>query len=303
MARGKFQPDIHQEVRSILESKKSFGSSRHDAKKGNNDRDKIYSYSTMKIYQRECQKFAEYVREVSPDGRFTKIEDTKQYAKDYIAMHNADPNYSPYTVKMQRSALAKMYGVEGKTLGAVDERRRSDITRSRNRTVISEKTGKEIKNPTSRAGHFSEKNNREIVEFARGTGLRRSEMERLRGDQLREEGDRAYLEVTGKGGKTRYAEIIGPHKQEIIDRCKEAGHERVWDRVPSNMDVHHYRSQYATEMYNELARDVNEIPKKDRYHCRYDKAGTWYDREAMKKVTNSLGHNRINVIAEHYLRD
>lgn len=30
--------------------------------------------------------------------------------------------------------------------------------------------------------------------------------------------------------------------------------------------------------------------------------GVVYDKKAMKVVTEALGHNRISVIAEHYLR-
>jgi hypothetical protein len=66
------------------------------------------------------------------------------------------------------------------------------------------------------------------------------------------------------------------------------------------MDVHHYRSEYASTLYRKLARQ--EIPKAERYCCRGDLKGTWYDKAAMKEVSEALGHSRISVIAEHYLR-
>ena len=193
MAHGKGLRDIHQEVKSTLREKERFGQSKYEAKQNGTAKDGIYSYQTAKIYNRECQKFAEYVRAHSPDGRYTRLQDAFKYAKDYIAEHNADLSKSAYTVKLERSALAKLYGVDAKEIGEVRDRSRSDITRSRNRTIISEKTGKEIKNPHTRAGNFSEKNHPNEVAFARGTGMRRSEMESVRGNQLYERADGSVM--------------------------------------------------------------------------------------------------------------
>ena len=41
----------------------------------------------------------------------------------------------------------------------------------------------------------------------------------------------------------------------------------------------------------------------DRYVCRRDRAGVVYDKAAMLQVSRMLGHNRISVIAGHYLHD
>ena len=38
------------------------------------------------------------------------------------------------------------------------------------------------------------------------------------------------------------------------------------------------------------------------YCCRGDLAGVWYDRKAMLIASRNLGHNRVDVIAGHYLR-
>lgn len=90
MAHGKGLRDIHQEVKSTLREKERFGQSKYEAKQNGTAKDGIYSYQTAKIYNRECQKFAEYVRAHSPDGRYTSLKDAFKYAKDYIAEHNAD---------------------------------------------------------------------------------------------------------------------------------------------------------------------------------------------------------------------
>ena len=41
--------------------------------------------------------------------------------------------------------------------------------------------------------------------------------------------------------------------------------------------------------------------RKEKYFMRADRKGDVYDREAMEKVSKQLGHNRIDVIAGHYL--
>lgn len=46
---------------------------------------------------------------------------------------------------------------------------------------------------------------------------------------------------------------------------------------------------------------VLEKSELERYYCRLDKRGIIYDRKAMKTALKELGHNRINVIAGHYL--
>jgi len=282
MAHGKQRIDIHKEIKNTLKSKERFGESKYDAKKSGAMHDGIYSYQTAKIYNHECQKFAEYVREVSPDGRYTALKDCLGYAKDYIAKENADTSKSAYTVKMERSALAKLFDVKGSELGQVADRSRADITRSRERTVISDKTGKEIKNQSTRAGRFSEKNHYDVVEFARCTGMRRSELESVWGVQLHQREDGSYyFRMDGyqcKGGREREIPVIG-NVEHVKAMCDNAIGSRVFEKVPAHMDVHHYRSQYATELYKSLARERDAIPKEDRYCCRGDLKGVWYDKK------------------------
>lgn len=296
------QKDLHKEIKEKLQTMQRFGVSKYADKKNGTSKEGIYSFNTFRTYSRECQKFAEYVKQQSPAGRNTSLEDARMYAKDYIQGLNQNSSVSAYTVKLRASALGKLYQCSTKDFGATESRYRAEITRSRNRTVVSDKTGKVILNPNTNAGHFSEKKNQEIVAFARGTGLRRSELESLKGTQLVSREGRYYLDVTGKGGRQRFAPVIG-NVAAIVDRCKQAGSGRVWDKVPAHMDVHHYRSQYASELYKILSRERELIPREDRYYCRKELAGVCYDKAAMKEVSEALGHNRISVIAEHYLRD
>ncbi len=83
----------------------------------------------------------------------------------------------------------------------------------------------------------------------------------------------------------------------------EAGNKKVFTKISSAADIHSYRGDYATAIYLANARPLDQIPKCDRYYCRKDKKGIWYDKEAIKITSKALGHNRINVIAEQYLNN
>ena len=301
MSHGKLKSDIFQDIDRTLKEKLKKGSSKYQDKLNGIARNYIYSSQTALVYQKECMKFGEYVASHSPEGRYTSLEDAYQYAKEYIKLE--DNSKSSYTVKMERSALAKLFGVAGSDLCEVRNRKRADITRSRQGTVISKKSGKEIKNTKTRRGRFSEKNHKDEVAFAKGTGMRRSEMASVRGNQLIKKGNDYYIKMQGnqcKGGREREIPVRGDVER-IVELCERAGSGKVFNSVPQHMDVHHYRHEYATEFYKQIARKKEDIPKPDRYCCRCDLKGVWYDKKAMRIVSEALGHSRISVIAGHYL--
>ena len=289
-----------------LQGMERFGESKYEAKRNHQMQNGIYSHSTAKAYHRDCQKFAEYVKEHGANGRYTHLNETKELAKEYLA-REIESGKSAYTIKGERSALAKLFGVEGKELAAkVPERSRENITRSREHYVISEITGKKILNQSARAGHFSEKTHPDLVAFCNGTGLRRAELNHVRGDQFGIDEKGNYIirivDNQAKGGKERIVHVLD-NSEKVRELCERAGHNCVFDKIPQSMDVHYYRGRYATNRYNSLARPINEIPPNERYYCRGDRKGEVYDRVAMWIVTHDLGHNRLNVLSEHYLRD
>lgn len=51
----------------------------------------------------------------------------------------------------------------------------------------------------------------------------------------------------------------------------------------------------------EKSRSLHTPARKEKYFCKKDRRGVVYDRRAMPQVSRQLGHNRISVIAEHYL--
>lgn len=245
----------------------------------------IFSSQTLKTYEKEAASFAKYCKAQGVKS----IDDAKPLVKEYLQA-SIDSGKSAYTVRTQAAALCKIYQEPASNFIDLPKRERANITRSR------------LDRPSDR--HFSEKKNQELVNFCRGTGLRRSELQRLTPESLVKKDGKFYLQIKGKGGKVRVSPIIGPHKKEIVNRIQStAPGEKVWPRVNRHADIHSYRSNYATSLYNSLARNVAVLPASERYVCRKDRAGDVFDKKAMKIVSRALGHERIEVIASNYLRD
>lgn len=272
------------QIKDTLESKTAYGQSKYFYKlmAGNGGiQDKIFSYSTFKSYMKHANYFANYCK--SKYGCKT-LSECREYVNEWLLTRN---NLSASTQKLEAASLAKLYGCSTLDFIKTPPRRRQDIKRSRY--------------PAKRDRNFSESKNKEFILFCKSTGLRRSEITALRGNQLVERDNRYYINVKGKGGKIRTSPIIN-NVDFVVDKMRLAGENKVWTNISSNADIHSYRSDYAVYYYNTLARDISCIPNEDRYYCKSDLSGVIYDKKAMLEVSQALGHNRINVIAAHYLR-
>lgn len=312
------------QITETLTGKMAAGRSKHDDKATKTTGAYIYSYETLRSYIKQACYFADYCKE---HHKARKLQDCRQYIDEFL-QYDIDRGLSASTIKLRASALAKLYGCSSTEFIKTPARRRADITRSRGEKV--------------RDKHFSEKNNAELINFCRGTGCRRNVLEKLTGADLvhrstlaREKKDLKAMERMrtlteteqtrlkmlketleefrdqdyfiyhrkDKGGKYRFAPIIGEHKQDIIGRMKSTAPDRkVWEHVSGNADIHGYRSDYATAIYNMYARPLDTLERDQKYYCRRDLRGVIYDKFAMIKASKALGHNRKSVIAGHYLR-
>lgn len=246
-------------------------------------RDKIYSYKTYETYEKHNNYFLAYCEK---EHGCKTLAQCREHVNEWL-QSRIDEGKSAYTIKLEAAALGKLYQEPTTNFISTPERTRADITRSRGQA--------------NRDYGFSLSKNAEIINFCRGTGLRRHELAKLDSKDLRFRNGEAYLTVKGKGGRYREAPIIGPHKDAIIARINNSDG-KVWDKLPSHMDVHSYRSDYATAIYYAYARDLGEISRKEQYICRGDRRGEVYDREALLIASRALGHNRDEVVAGHYIR-
>lgn len=247
-------------------------------------KDKIYSYSTLRTYMKHANYFTKYCK---TNYNCKSLDQCEKYVDEWLATRT---NLSAYTQKLEVAALAKLYGKTAADFNQTSRRERQNITRSRNKTDMDK--------------HFSFKNNKEFIDFCKSTGLRRAEITALKGSDLVRIDNKYYIHVVRgtKGGKERYTLIIN-HIDMVVDMMQRAGENKVFERVPTKADIHSYRSDYATTLYNQIARPVEGLSKEELYICKKDRKGDIFDKSAMLYVSKNLGHNRISVIAGHYLRD
>ena len=273
------------QVQDSLDEKLHIGRKKKPDKLSGISQNYIYSWETYHSYLKHCCYFVKWCKE---NHGCKTIEQCKEYASEWMKTRE---HLSVYTQKMEASALVKLYGCTLEELNIhTAARQRKDITRSRN-TV-------------KRDRHFSESNHAELVAFCRATGLRRAELKALRGTALYQDRSGYYLHITSgsKGGRERYAPIIGD-KELVICLCRQAGTGKVFEKIPSGADIHSYRRDYATAVYQQHARPLEQLIAKEKYYCRGDRKGEVFDRAAMRIASNALGHGRIGVIAGHYLKE
>lgn len=308
----KSQGSLTFQVEKILKSKLRIGESKHLDKQFNTKDFKmtsefIYSYSTFKNYMKHCNYFVKYCKE---NHQCKTLGQCKEYIGEWLNTRN---DLSAYTTKLELSALCKLYGMSAKEIKeqynyVAPKRVRSNITRSRNECV--------------RDKHFSEERNKELVTFCRCTGLRRHELENLKSNNLILKDGVYYIQVfNGKGGKNRQVQVIPESNEELqivlklFEEAKNNDNQKVFTRIHNGCDVHGYRAEYAARAYKLVARSEDELRKcpkvksekgyfvnQDMYIMRTDMKNTILDKKAMLFASRQLGHNRIDVIASHYLR-
>ncbi|BCS82481.1 site-specific integrase [Anaerocellum diazotrophicum] len=323
-------------IRQVLDEYRSmirFGESKHEAKKEEKARcealgeawnparvEGIFSFSTYREYVKEALEFAEWARD---EKGCKTLEQAREYVSEYLQRH-IDSGYSAWSVRKEAAALAKLYHCRTTDFGVeFPARHREEIERSRGYREHDRE--------------FSKERNRDIIIFAKATGLRRRELEHVSArDVYRGEDGRLYVHVeNGKGGRERDVHVLQRYEQEVERIVRErADRDRLFDRVPVRMDVHGYRREYARERYREVEREISrerklydriedlvrermtrlypdrfreigeerltrELTRADGLYHRSD--GREFDRLALWEVSNDLGHNRIDVVARHYL--
>lgn len=332
----KYSKDLHQQAYDRLTGMLAFGESKKEAKTDGTMKDKIFSFNTYRNYWKHTKYFIAYLKENHPEC--TTLKKARNYVNEWLQVR-VDLGLSAWTIQIEAKAMGKLFGIQpdDEDYFIPPKRNRADIKRSRG--------------DCARDRHFSVTNNDELIKFCRGTGLRRSELEALKGKDLvtREQIDEGiaklenipepertpeeirWLETlqdtllfeeeyfllvrNGKGGRERLSPIIGPNVGQIVERVRNTpAEDRVWQFVHQCADIHSYRSDYAVAIYKAHAREIDKIPfdrvnqgtgrryQSEVYTCRKDEAGKKLDKAAMLVCSKALGHNRISVVADNYIR-
>ena len=338
---GRKNKSLVYQIEQIYTGKLAIGQSKQEAKILGTDHLHIYSWETYHSYLQHANAFAKWCKALPEGQQLRTVEACRPYVEAFL-QHSIDRKLSPYTIKLQASALAKLYGCRTTDFDIkTPARERKNIKRSRGK----------VKNDVK----FNEELHKDLVTFCRCTGLRNGELRQIRGEDLFEADGRYYLNVTRgtKGGRPRTSPIYGSADeiQKVIELCNAAGHKKVFKKVNDDADVHSYRSDYATRVYNDFKRPLKEIgnervvlyknhivdvyrPRGGRrdqtrhpeiytsdlkpdgtlklkpgyrdvpgiYYCRKDLKDVAYDRLALLMASAALGHNRDCVVAQHYIR-
>ena len=330
----RFHKDLHQQAYDRLTSMQAFGESKKEAIANGTDREKIFSFNTYKTYWKHAKYFTKWVGKNYPDCK--TLKKAKKYVNIWL-QERVDQGLSAWTIQTEAKALGKLYGIQPDDPDYFQppKRARANIKRSRGERA--------------RDRHFSKHNNADLIKFCRSVGLRRAELSTLKGSDLatretlqkefkelrnrpnRTDAQERYIQVLedallfdaeffvhvrpgkGKGGRERYSPIVGPDVQEVVERMREVGPDKlVWVKIHSNADIHSYRADYAARVYRTYAREISEIPydrvnrgtgkrfQGDVYICRKDEAKKKLDKLAMRMCSKALGHNRIQVVADNY---
>lgn len=287
-AKNTIKDEIYNRLSKLF--KAGNGRSRNVDKRNGVDREYIYSSKTYKTYHNECKRFAVWCRKTHPEVRHLK--ECKKYVNEYLT-YQISSGKSPWTLTTQKAALAKLYGVDYASFIATPPRERSKIKRSRN--------------PVSRDKNISANTEKFLSTITSATGLRRNELCKITGDALRyDSSGRPFLHITRgtKGGKIRDAVIIGATPEEteyIVGLFKSAGKMKLLPKVSSAYDNHRYRAEYAKRLYQHFARNIDEIPKKERIYLRKDRKGEILDRSCLTYISSCLGHSRLDILYSNYL--
>lgn len=112
----------------------------------------------------------------------------------------------------------------------------------------------------------------------------------------------AVCVLHGKHGKTNVSEIIPGNRERLTELWKEGIDDYMYPANHAN--VHSCRRTYAQTMYAYYRRDLDSLSPEEKYYCRGQYAGRVYDRAAVARVAQSLGHaaNDLYDTIHNYLR-
>jgi integrase len=246
----------------------------------------IHSHRTRVVYQEQVLRFLNWCRAHHHLRYLEQVEPrVEELACAYLLEHLHEGK-SVYTLLTERSALRLFFG-ERKLAEAVTlpKRRREEITRSRL--------------PVASDRQFQPANWQGEIAFLEACGLRRSEAAALRVNEVIPQPDgKIYILVRrGKGGRQRIVPVLPGSEEAVLisikDRSDPEG--RVFARLPKRLDVHALRRTYAQRFYQHLSK--RELPPTEGRLRPQD-----YDREAVRIVSQALGHRRLDVVLTYYLR-
>ncbi len=279
---------LNHQMHLRMEGLNMIGFSRHKAKKdykkmgiGNNPSKTmgIHSYNTYESYKQTSKEFIRFIKKSYPDIRDIK-EIKEKHIGEYLKNRN-DKGLSAWTISKDLAALNKLFNTDltKKDLN-LKQRKLEEITRSRRESINDSR--------------YNEKNYKYQIAFAKGSGARRESIIKVKPKDFKiKEGYPVSVYLKEKGGKERQATILKEYRGTLKDMLEGKPMDKpLFEKYSKAIDNHSFRATYASKRYKELIK----------YNGYDSKNYKGYDKEVILKVSNDLGHNRLNVVIEHYLK-
>jgi len=283
----------------------------------------ISSGQTAMTYKRQACRFAEWARDRHGIRNITDV--TPEMVKEYLQERQSAGD-SPYSLHTYSAAINKVFDLRKKDyttdLGyQLPPRKQKIIKRSRG-DVDSDQ-------------NFSESKNQDLVNFCKAVGPRKTkELPNIKPKHISDDGCWVWIE-RGKGGGERWIRTCEGSENIVIDIKQKAinqGKDYLFDRcdIPSRMDGHGYRREYAQTRYKQLLQEMGtSVDDKQafckKYNIRHQRRGDQlrihsvdkgrlcseivktndgqeYHRAALLVLSSWLGHCREGVVHRNYLR-
>jgi integrase len=152
---------------------------------------------------------------------------------------------------------------------------------------------------------LNEEKQADVITVAKGTGMRRVELQRLRPELLEIRDGKAYVSaINGKNGLIRKVPVLEKYQEAVIAVFETCKTEKVFPgEIPTYIDIHSYRGGYAKEMYEQVLakKAVTGEDVSPNYHTRGE-IRISLNKAALSEVSKALGHKRISVSVAHYLK-
>lgn len=249
---------------------------------------RIHSHKTRVTYQDHTLRFIRWARHAEGMKTLDALDAHADELASRWLQQEIAADKSAYTLQTERSALRMFFG-DRALAGDVTlpKRKMTDIKRSRG--------------PAARDRHFQPANWQPLIQFEQAVGLRRDELARIRvEDILLRQGQLCAHVLCGKGGKIRDAPVLPGRESSVLAVIEgRKPEERIFERLPSAADIHSYRRDYAQALYHSYAPGWPPLPPANERRLKPSD----YNREAVSRVSEALGHSRLSVALYNYLRE
>lgn len=277
------------QLNNAINDKLAIGKSRHEEKQNNGGKsDFIHSINSADSYRKSINQFADWLREnkqeVWNNKSLSNID--KQVASEFL-QYQRDRGLRSTSISRDLAAINKVLNLGlTKKEAEIDKRSIYDIYKSRNNTN------------EGLSDYIKEKNHNQMI-IAQATGCRRSSILKLEKEHFKvdkETGLPHSVVLVEKGGKERIAPILEKYRSEVKDILEISRLDGpIFDNYSRGIDNHSFRAEYAENRYNELLETYQAMGNE----IKADYRG--FDSEILEQVSQNLGHNRIDVVEEHYI--